>query len=248
MNKSLVLITAALAGVVVAGSADAQTRRRASGAGVSAKVSAQAAQASRAKVFLDGNELRKTIGRNAASLLSAPAVPGASAIGRCNTRDRKWIVLESKFETNVQWFDRLTVTWHVLLDTSTMKEKEKDAAGNLVKMAQYSYFSTTVTYMNIPKGSHATSVCLPPSYYERYGAPMAVGVVITNPEGEILAGDSASEIRNLPSHTKWWEDAKIMDARNAAGDPLIERRQGLVDRSKTIWALVNPNDYEVVAQ
>ena len=247
MKKSLVVIAAALAGVMVAGNADAQTRRR-TGTAVSAKTGAQATVSPRAKVYLDGNELRKIIGKNAASLLSSPALPGASTIGRCNTKDRKWIVLESKFETFPQWTDRLTATWHVLLDTSTLKEKEKDADGKLVKVAQYSYFSTTVTYMNIPKGLHATSVCLPPSYYERYGAPMAVGVVITNPEGEILAGDSASEIRNLPSHQKWWEDSKIMDARNSAGDPMIERRQGLVDRSKTIWAFVNPNDYEVIAQ
>ena len=247
MNKSLVLIAAALAGVMVAGDADAQTRRR-TGTAVSAKTAAQAAVSPRAKVYFDGNELRKIIGKNAASLLASPALPGASTIGRCNTKERKWIVLESKYETSPQWTDRLTVTWHVLLDTSTLKEKEKDADGKPAKVAQYSYFSTSVTYMNIPKGLHATSVCLPPSYYERYGAPMAVGVVITNPEGEILAGDSASEIRNLPSHTKWWEDSKIMDARNSAGEALIERRQGLVDRSKTIWALVNPNDYEVIAQ
>jgi hypothetical protein len=29
---------------------------------------------------------------------------------------------------------------------------------------------------------------------------------------------------------------------------MIERRQGLLERSKTIWALVNPNDYELVLQ
>jgi hypothetical protein len=39
-----------------------------------------------------------------------------------------------------------------------------------------------------------------------------------------------------------------MNATQPNGDPMIERRQGLVDRSKTIWALVNPNDYEYVAQ
>ena len=32
------------------------------------------------------------------------------------------------------------------------------------------------------------------------------------------------------------------------GKPMIERRQGLVDRSKTIWAMVNPNDYEATMQ
>jgi hypothetical protein len=46
----------------------------------------------------------------------------------------------------------------------------------------------------------------------------------------------------------WWNDANIMDSKGRNGEPMIERRQGLVDRSKTIWALVNPNDYEDVAQ
>ena len=32
------------------------------------------------------------------------------------------------------------------------------------------------------------------------------------------------------------------------GQPMIERRQGIVDRSKTIWGLVNPNDYETTMQ
>ena len=48
--------------------------------------------------------------------------------------------------------------------------------------------------------------------------------------------------------SKFWEDSKIMDAKTGDGKPMIERRQGLMDRSKTIWALVNPNDYEQVAQ
>jgi hypothetical protein len=39
-----------------------------------------------------------------------------------------------------------------------------------------------------------------------------------------------------------------MNATGKDGKPMIERRQGLMDRSKTIWALVNPNDYEDVAQ
>ena len=39
-----------------------------------------------------------------------------------------------------------------------------------------------------------------------------------------------------------------MDKQTGDGKPMIERRQGLMDRSKTIWALVNPNDYEQVAQ
>ena len=46
---------------------------------------------------------------------------------------------------------------------------------------------------------------------------------------------------------KFWEEQKIMEAQ-ANGKPMIERRQGLLDRSKSIWALVYPNDYEAIAQ
>ena len=66
-----------------------------------------------------------------------------------------------------------------------------------------------------------------------------------NAKGEVLAGDCESEIQGIKSHTKFWEDTSIMNAQQG-GEPMIERRQGLQDRSKTIWALVNPNDYEAV--
>jgi len=96
---------------------------------------------------------------------------------------------------------------------------------------------------------------LPPSYLERYGEPCAVGIVITNVKGEVLAGDcesSGGEVKDF-AHPKtldqaFWNNQKIMNATGKDGKPMIERRQGLMDRSKTIWALVNPNDYEDVAQ
>ena len=77
---------------------------------------------------------------------------------------------------------------------------------------------------------------------------IAIGLVITNAKGEMLYGDSESEIKEIKSHTKFWEQDNVMNAKQSDGEPYVERRQGLVDRSKTIWALVNPNDYEYVAQ
>ena len=55
-------------------------------------------------------------------------------------------------------------------------------------------------------------------------------------------------MKGVPGHKKFWEDQKIMNATGVDGKPMIERRQGLVDRSKSIWALVNPNDYEATVQ
>lgn len=175
--------------------------------------------------------------------LAAPSIQGASMIGQCYTKPRRWIVVETKYTTYSKFLDQLTFNWHILLESKSAKENK----GNKMGLAPYSYFNTTVTYFNIPQGSHAACVCLPPSYLELYGEPKAIGFTVSNQNGDILAGDMVSEIKGIKSGTKFWEDQSIMNAEQG-GKPMIERRQGLVDRSKTIWALVNPNDYEATMQ
>lgn len=177
--------------------------------------------------------------------LVAPNLGGGTTIGQAwNGKPRKWIVLEAKYSTQAKCVDQLTFTWHVLLETKSATAKDKEGQA---KLAPYSYFNTSVTYGNIPRGTHAASVCLHPSYLEQYGEPKAVGLVVTDSNGKEVTGDSTSEIKGIESKTKFWEDSKIMDAKQN-GEPMIERRQGLQDRSKTIWGLVNPNDYELVIQ
>jgi hypothetical protein len=197
------------------------------------------------------NSSRVTISQpprlGAQTCLNSPGIAGQSLIGQCYKKQRRWIVLETKYDTfataESKFTDQLNFTWHVILDTKSATENK----GNKEKLAPYSYFTTSVTYFNIPAGSHASSAVLPPSYLERYGEPKAVGVVITDQNGNEIAGDSWSEVKGIKPGTKFWEDSKIMDAK--AGDkPMIERRQGLVDRSRTVWALVNPNDYEATVQ
>lgn len=238
--KQMILLTTVLsvAAVVVA----APTRKAARNAKADASEEAAPVSGVDAKITID--QFPKT-GR--ASTLMAPSLSGASIIGQCYTKPRKWIVLESKYTTYARWQDQLTFTWHVLLETKSATEKDKTD-----KLPPYSYFSTSVTYANIPKGSHAASVCLHPSYLERYGEPKAIGLVIANKEGTVLAGDCESEIKGIPTHPKtleqaFWNNNDIMNA-TQNGEPMIERRQGLQDRAKTIWSMVNPNDYEMVVQ
>ena len=176
--------------------------------------------------------------------LPAPGIAGASMIGNCYTKPRKWIVVETKYTTYAKFLDQLTFNWHVLLETKSAKENK----GNKMGLAPYSYFNTTVSYYNIPQGSHAACVCLPPSYLELYGEPKAIGFTISNQNGDILGGGTVSEVKGIKPDTQFWEDQTVMNATTADGKPMIERRQGLVDRSKTIWALVNPNDYEATMQ
>lgn len=185
----------------------------------------------------------------AATFPPPSGVTGGSFIGGCYNKPRNWIVLEAKYSTYSKWQEQLTFTWHVLLDSKTATENK----GNKEGLPPYSYFTQTVTYQNIPKGTHAASVCLHPSYLERFGEPKAVGLVITNQKGEVLAGDCESDINGIPTHPKslenaFWNDQKIMNAKDDRGEPMIERRQGLQDRSKTIWAAVNSKDYEDVVQ
>ena len=179
------------------------------------------------------------------SRLTAPSLNGGSTIGQCYTKPREWIVLESKYTTYAKTLPQLTFTWHVLLETKSATNKDREGQK---EMAPYSYLSTSVTYVNIPQGSHAASVCLHPSFLETYGEAKAVGLVITNEKGDVLGGDTISEVKGIANSTQFWDDQKIMNATGANGGPMIERRQGLMDRSKTIWGLVNPNDYELVIQ
>ena len=177
-----------------------------------------------------------------ASALTAPAIQGQTTIGKCYQKPRKWLVFEMKYTTFVKWQDQLTFTWHILLESKSATEKDRED-----KKAPYSYYTTSVTYSNIPQGSHAASVVLPPSILERYGYAKAIGVVISNKNGDTLGGQSESEIQGIKGGTLWWNDDKIMSAKdNKTGDVMIERRQGLLERSKTIWGLVSPNDYEIV--
>ena len=176
--------------------------------------------------------------------LTAPSIQGASMIGQCYQKPRWWIVIETKYTTFSRFLDQLTFNWHVLLETKSAKENKGNRAG----LAPYSYFNCTTTYYNIPQGSHAACVCLPPSYLELYGEPKAIGFTISNQNGDILGGGTVSEVKGIDSDSQFWDDQKIMNATGKDGKPLIERRQGLVDRSKTIWALVNPNDYEATMQ
>ncbi len=243
MKKMTILMTVALCAGMVMAAPPARGNRR---AGVSRGQPTPPPMAEQAG--LRGRVMIEQYPRLGSScLLGAPRVEGGSSIGQCYTKQRQWIVLEAKYKTLAKTIDRLTFTWHVVLDTkkSTNKDRELQA-----KLPPFSYFTQTTTYVNIPQGSHAASVCLHPSYLETFGEPVAVTLIVTDQDGTILDGDTVTSIKDFKKGKghKFWEDPSIMNAKQPNGEPMIEQRQGLMERSKTIWALVNPNDYEMVAQ
>ena len=235
MKKLAVMMTVAMA-VTAALAAGAKKKGAQAMAGSD---EGPVAQGKEAKINID--QMPKT---GSQSCLPFMGIQGASMVGQCYTKPRKWIVLETKYTTYAKFLDQLTFNWHVILDVQYAKENK----GNKMGLPKFSYFNCTTTYYNIPQGSHAACVCLPPSYLELYGEPKAIGFTIANQNGDVLGGGTVSEVKGIKPDTQFWDDQSIMNATGKDGKPLIERRQGLVDRSKTIWALVNPNDYEATVQ
>jgi hypothetical protein len=80
-------------------------------------------------------------------------------------------------------------------------------------------------------------VAIPPSLVERHGEPVAVALEIVGKDGTVL--DSKFEAI-IPLPKEWWKDSKVLD------NPTLTRRNGMVDRMKTPFALINADDYEVV--
>ena len=223
-------------------------------------VSAQSQRRKGARGADGGEAVAK--GRDAYCTIDTPARPGGTCLASAPNlqatgkllpplggKPRQWIVLETKYTTMAKWQDELTFTWHVLLDGSKAKEIDRKNPPSA-----YSYYNATVRYVDIKKGSHMASVCLPPSHYERFGEPCTVTLIITNKEGDELAsqtenmsGDVATAMKK--NNDKWWEyDAFMSWKKTVKGESVnqVERRQGLVDRSKTPFWLVNNADYELV--
>ena len=145
---------------------------------------------------------------------------------KVSKKPREWALFEVKYETSAKWTDELKFDYHVM--TKGKNEEGKET---------FSYYTTTIRYIDIPKGDHMSCVAIPPSLVERYGEPVALALEVTGKDGTVLDGDAQS-IMQLPK--EWWKDSKVLD------NPNLTRRTGMVDRSKTPFALVNPDDYEVV--
>lgn len=268
MKKLMFLTVAALTAALVS-AAPSTTGRK----GTTTRMGGRGAASARAAKAADEDADRSASGQDARilidkrprvgkmALFAAPSVNGSTYVAGAWTRPRKWIVMETQYSVlGTEFVDQLTFTWHVLLDvkTSTLNRDNKDG------IPQYSYFTTAVTYRNIAEGSHAASVVMAPSYLEHFGEPCAVGLEVTDSQGKSVAWGCESSVAFLayewgnPSNPGsdamkqklfFWKDREGVMDKKQNGKPMVgEHPNGLKDRSKTIWALVNPNDYEDIAE
>ncbi len=149
-----------------------------------------------------------------------------NTVPKISKKPREWALFEVKYETAAKWTDELAFNYFVM--TKGKNDEGKDA---------FSYYSTTIRYADIPKGEHMSCVAIPPSLVERYGEPVAVALEIAGKDGSVLASETETII---PLPKEWWKDDKVRD--NAS----VTQRKGLIERSKTPFALINADDYEVV--
>ncbi len=152
-----------------------------------------------------------------------------TSIGRSSRsrKPREWALFEVEYETAPEWVDSLDVSYSVM--TYAKGRDGKDA---------YTLFQLRATYIDIQKGEHAACVVLAPNTLARFGQPVAIAVEISQ-DGTLLAAETAVSDSKLPE-ADWWKNPAIVD------NPIVTRREGLLERSKTPFALINMDDYEVV--
>lgn len=150
-------------------------------------------------------------------------------IGRSSRKRkaREWALFEVEYETSADWIDSLDLFYSVM---TYMKGNDgKDA---------YSLFQLRATYIDIQKGEHAACVVLAPNTLARFGTPVAIAIEISQ-DGTLLASETAVTDPKLPE-LDWWKNPNVVDS------AIVTRREGLLERSKTPFALINMDDYEVV--
>ncbi|MDP6491169.1 MAG: hypothetical protein QGH42_03660 [Kiritimatiellia bacterium] len=149
-----------------------------------------------------------------------------STAARGVTRPGVWRQFIVEYETREEWVDELTFEFHVL------------ALGKSEGKRVYSYYTTRVSYIDVPKDrDHMATVFLRPNTIERYGVPVAFGVEIYH-KGKMVAQET--EARTKLSKT-WWKDPNVMDS------ALVKKREKyLLNRGLTPFALVDVDAYQTI--
>ena len=193
------------------------------------------------------------------SLIMAPALSAQGGLQPISKGRRQWGVYDMTYRTAQRWTEDLTVNWYVLCDTS--KAKQKDKSKTAKRLPPYVYYTLVTRYVNIPEGDHRSCVCLPPSFIERYGEPVVISCELVTTDGKLLDGETVISNIGKPfvggkfteetkDKAEWWANDEIINAKiqkgPEKGEALIEVRQGLVDRSKSPFYLVNNADYEAI--
>jgi hypothetical protein len=140
-------------------------------------------------------------------------------------RPREWGVFEVTYDTVPEWMDEVVATFYLMSEHRLADGKK-----------EYSFYQTTVRYTDVARGEHTACVVLPPGAVARYGdAFIGMAVEFSSADGKPL--DAKSEVEGTLIQD-WWKKPEVTDKLN--------KREGLVDRSRTPFGLINIDDYEAV--
>ena len=147
---------------------------------------------------------------------------------RSGGKQKKWGVFEATFDTAKEWTDEMSVTFFVML------LNDKPAVGE----KPMSLYTATFEYDDVKMGrDHKVGVVLPPGPTERYGKPIGFAVQISI--GGRPAGESGSAEGTLRQTEKWWTKPEVLNHQN------VQKRTGLIERTKSVFALVDTDSYEI---
>lgn len=234
-----------LAAVVLAGQSMAQVQQRAA---AGARPAAGAAGA------VVGESVRlipmEFVRLSRLKLLPAPSIGNEPRKGR--GKPREWALFEVGYETAPEWIDELEFNFTVMMKRLSPETGREE----------YNLFRTTVKYvdvigvanksvLNSNMGRHQSCVALHPNAFIRYGderdnatrgvVAFALEIVL---DGKVVAAQSevvGALKKSLPED--WWKNPVVTN------NDAVQVRDGyLMDRSKTPFALMNSDDYEMVKQ
>ena len=156
-------------------------------------------------------------------MVKAPELSVRTEMRSTHSKPREWAFLAFSYETSPKWIDDLAVTYYVMAQGIDDEGKP-----------EYNLFTTTVHYGDVAKGKHSAAVVLPPQAIERYGMPVAFAVEVSDD-----GNDPVSKSSEGKAPADWWTNEKFTER-------MVPRDGYLVDRARSPFQFVNPDDYEAV--
>lgn len=170
--------------------------------------------------------VRELTGVGTRDRVKTPVFSGSR--GQMTRRDWLWVQIETEYDTAPEWIDELTFRYYALAQNARVAEGEP----------RFSLYKTVVRYVDIEAGrGHRSAVFLHPSARKRFGDLVGVAVEVVH-DGNVIAEESAVQ-RPIPED--WWQRATLTKS-----DQVVVRDGYLLDRSKTPFAMLAIDDYEVI--
>jgi len=146
----------------------------------------------------------------------------STSVSRGRTAARMWAEISVVYDSEPEWIDELTFQYYVLV-----YDKSKD---------EHSLFKGVVTYVDVARGKgHISPMYLRPSTLARYGDVVGVAVEVLHQGAAVATETNGRQGKGQVLPADWW---KIYQG--------TVREGVLLDRSRTPFALVNVDDYEII--